>query len=209
MPIVLSSTTSSGLGIVNYGELKERVALWLNRTDLTDNLPDFVRLAETDIRRDVRTRPQEQIEAGTMTGATFAVPALLIEARRLLVGGKKVDYLTPEQWQDRSEAGAVTGNYYTIIGEAFYPVGGAADVAYSLLYWQGYVAFANDTDQNWLLLNAPGVYLFGACAYGAEYLKDFEAASRFRAEYDRQVAAINASEAQMRYSGSRLTIKAS
>lgn len=39
-----------------YGELKAEIANWLDRTDQTDNIPKFIRLAEGDIYRDLRCR---------------------------------------------------------------------------------------------------------------------------------------------------------
>jgi len=44
---------------MNYGELKTEVAEWLNREDLTDRIPFFIRLAETEIYRDLRCRENE------------------------------------------------------------------------------------------------------------------------------------------------------
>lgn len=207
MTTVLSSTTSSGFGITNYGELKEAVASWMNRTSLTDIIPTFVRLAETTIRRDVRVRVQEQFETGTATAATIECPDLLLEARRLTVGGKKHTYITPEQFQDYTDSEVTTLRHFSIIGEAIYVLGGATGEAYSLLYWEAFEAFVLDTDTNWLLLNAPEVYLFASCKEAAEYVKDFEAADRFAARYMQALVPLNRTEKEMRFSGGTLQVR--
>jgi hypothetical protein len=207
MTIVLSPTGSSGFGIRNYGDLKEHIALWLNRgTSLNDLIPGFVQLAETTIRRDVRVRVQEEAESGTSTEDTILTPDLLLEMRRVVVGGNRLTYCTPEEFQDL-DARTSREHKYTVIGESIHVLGGAMDADYSLLYWKAFEAFVNDTDTNWLLLNAPGVYLWLGCREGAEYLKDFEAADRFDGKYRAELAALNVSEKAMRHSGSTLAVR--
>lgn len=206
MTTVLSSSDTGSSGILNYGDLKEQVANWLNKTNLTDDLPIFVRLAETTIRRDVRVRVQEQFEAGTATAETIDVPTRFLEAKRLYVGTRRKEYRTPEEFLDLTIQTS-QADYYTVIGEDIHVLGGATDSTYSLLYWQEFEAFVSDTDTNWLLLNAPGVYLWQACKEGAEFLKDFEAADRFDAKYQRDLMALNNSEKAMRHSGSTLAVR--
>lgn len=45
-----------------YGDLKAKVANWLDRLDLTSEIPEFIRLAETEIYRDLRC-PENQFVA--------------------------------------------------------------------------------------------------------------------------------------------------
>lgn len=52
----------------NYGELKTAIANWADRVDLTAEIPDFVRLAEGDIFRDLRCRHNEFTAQYTSTG---------------------------------------------------------------------------------------------------------------------------------------------
>jgi len=59
-----------------YGELLEAAADWLNREDLTDRLPTFVRLAETDIYRDLRCQDNEFIATYSTLGWSLQDDAL-------------------------------------------------------------------------------------------------------------------------------------
>jgi hypothetical protein len=207
MTIVLSSTNSSGFGIANYGDLKEKTALWLNRgTSLDDEIPTFVQLAESMIRRDVRVRVQEVLTSGTATEETIDAPEDALEFRRVIVGGKRKTYCTPEEFQDLDYADSQEQKF-TVIGESIYVLGGALDSDYSLLYWEQFEHFAIDTDTNWLLLNAPEIYLWSSCKEGAEYLKDFEAADRFNGKYLSALKVLNDTEKAMRFSGSTLAIR--
>jgi hypothetical protein len=53
--------------ISNRSELYAAVAEWLNREDLTDQIPQFVRLAEEDIYRDLQTPDNEFTATYTQT----------------------------------------------------------------------------------------------------------------------------------------------
>ena len=44
------------MALSTYAELKASVADWLNRSDLTSAITDFVSLAESQMERDLRTR---------------------------------------------------------------------------------------------------------------------------------------------------------
>ena len=43
------------MAITNYGELKSAAAEWLDRSDLTSRIPEFVELAEARFDRVIRT----------------------------------------------------------------------------------------------------------------------------------------------------------
>ncbi len=44
------------MALTDYSSLKTSVASYLARSDLTDQIPDFIRLAEERLARDLRTR---------------------------------------------------------------------------------------------------------------------------------------------------------
>ena len=49
------------MAIDSYTKLKTSVATWLDRDDLTDNIPDFISLAEDRINRHIRVRSMEHL----------------------------------------------------------------------------------------------------------------------------------------------------
>lgn len=193
------------MAISTYGELKTAVASWLARTDLTATIPDLISLAEEDIKNDVRVRAMESLTTGTLDGSTLDHPTGFISARRLVVGNKRYEYRTPEAYQDAVASGNTTGFYFfTSIGSKFYILNGASGDSYSLIYTGGFTAFSADADTNWLLTNAPSVYLFGACRHGAMYLKDDNELARFEGLYGTAVARLNSREKTASVSGSPL-----
>ncbi len=44
------------MAISTYAELKTSIANWLDREDLTDIIPDFIALAETRHKRELKRR---------------------------------------------------------------------------------------------------------------------------------------------------------
>lgn len=194
------------MALSNFGDLKTSVASWLNRTDLTSVIPDFVRLAESEIARDLRIRAMQAFATGTLVDGVMAEPTRFVEARRFLVGGSKVTYITPEQYQDLVESGYSDLKYFTIIGTDIYVLNGGSE-SYSLLYWRGFAPFSADSDVNWLLTNHPDIHLFKACEKGAVFLRDADGATGYRALYDAAKDGLDTADRMAEFSGSVLEIR--
>ena len=168
------------MAISNYGELKTSVASWLNKTNLTSVIPDFIALAEVDMRRDLRLAAMETLATGTLAGETLAHPDRFLEARRLIVGDDVYEYKTPTEYQALEDSGY---RVFTSIGTNLYILGAAAGDSYSLIYKAGFAALTGDGNTNWILTNAPDIYLAGACRHGAAYLKEKDAELDWAARY--------------------------
>ncbi len=67
------------MAITTYSELQSAVADWLNRSDLTARIPDFITLAETRINRDLRAREQQVIATANVDTPFFAIPGDFLE----------------------------------------------------------------------------------------------------------------------------------
>jgi len=195
------------MALSTFGGLKTAVASFLNRSDLTASIPDFVVLAEADIRRDVRVQAMEAVATGTLTGETLAHPTRYIEARRLSLDGHVYEYRTPADYTELVRVSS-QDTVYTSIGESFYILNGANGDSYALTYWAGFAAFSADADTNWLLANAPDVYLFGALRYAAIFMADDAAMTRNLAMYLSAAKRVSSQEHRSAYSGSTLTVRA-
>lgn len=182
------------MAIGTYGQLKTAVASWLKRSDLTDIIPDFIGLAESNIRRDVRCRAMEQIATGTLAATTLALPTRFLEARNVALNGYPQTYITPQEYAQQSDWDA--GNY-TIKGELLYFQNATA--TYSVDYWQSFAPFSDDGDTNWLLTNAPEIYLWGALAEAKAYIEGDP--SKELAFYAKAVTRLRQTEMQARFPG--------
>ena len=63
------------MALVNYSDLKTSVADWLNRTDLTSTIPDFITLAEAGFNKEIRNRKMIKRATATIDSQYSAVPA--------------------------------------------------------------------------------------------------------------------------------------
>lgn len=168
------------MAIATYSDLQTSVAAWLNRTDLTSLIPDFITLGEARIARELRLRRQVVNTALSTVAGTQAVslPSDFLEAENLSLSNTTppgaLSVVTPEILDRKYPEAYVTGQprVYTVLGDNIL-FGPTPDAVYtvSLDYYQRWAALSV-TPTNWLLTNHPSVYLFAALAEGAAYLMD-------------------------------------
>jgi hypothetical protein len=194
------------VAISTYGELKTAIAAQVDRDDLTSQLANFVVLAESDIRKDVRTRDMEAYLTGTLSAETLGFPARFLEARRLVVNDRVQRYVTLDEYQAADTAGSVL-DIYTIIGQSFYILNGSDGDTYSLTYWASTAPFSADTDDNWLITNHPEVYLWAGCKYASIFVQASADIERYEALYQAAVGRLMMREKQTSYTGGSLQIR--
>lgn len=191
------------MGIANFSELRTQIASWVNRTDLTTaQLSLFVAAAESDIRNDLETREGWQSASGTVTSNTITVPDGFLTVRSLTVDDYVLDYVPQSTLLQKDQDGYVSG-YYTIENDTITVLGGTN---YVLHYVGTLTSLSGDSDSNWLLKNAPNVYLWAGCKYASVFLRDAEGATGFHTLYSQAVAQLNAKEARGKY-GSNLMVR--
>lgn len=178
------------MALATYGDLKTAIANWLHRDDLTSLIPDFIALAESAIRQDVRMRAMEQTASGTLSSATLALPTRFAEARRVILGTTPQRYLTPEQFYPFRESDT---DHYTILGTNF--LFQVSSGSYQIDYWQWFAPFTDNGDTNTLLTNHPDVYLFAAMAEAAQYTEGD--ATPWIAKYQAALQKLRRAEARM------------
>lgn len=159
-----------------YAELQTSVASWVNRTDLTSQVPDFIALAESKLNTRVSHRSMQTIATISITGETYTLPddfAGLVSIRLNVSGYERIQYLSEEQFDDLPVSSAGTPTKYTIAGGSlvFWPIPGEATAA--RIRYRTRLTPLSDTDtSNWLLTAYPHVYLYGSLLETAPYLKD-------------------------------------
>lgn len=163
-----------------YTDLQTAVIDWLDRTDLSARIPDFITLAETAINR--KLRGQDQLVVATLTVSVERVdlPANCreIENATLTTNPEKpLKYVTPEKANDMKASFPAPGapRFYSIVGKQlrFVPV---PDVSYSarIEYYQSVPSLSVGSPTNWLLQRSPDVYLHATLAQAYKFLRDAE-----------------------------------
>jgi hypothetical protein len=105
----------------NYGELKADIADWLDREDLTDQIPKFIKLAESKIYRRLRTRENEfslSIDEATTPEpiSPITLPDNFREFKLLAVNGQLMQHISSQQFTllKGQELGG-EASYFTVI----------------------------------------------------------------------------------------------
>ena len=197
------------MALANYTDLKASVASWLNRSDLTSQIPDFIALAEAQFNRVLRTRQMLVRNTGyTISSQYTALPSDFLQLDNIKIangtGESGLEHLAVNDYTDklRSFANATgTPGYYSIIG-GYLAVARIPDVSYTgeMLYFGSIPAMsANAT--NWLLTKHPDLYLYGALLQSAPYLKEDERVEVWRSMYGTAMAEIQLEEERARFSG--------
>jgi len=201
--------------ITNYSNLQSTVADFLNRSDLTSVIPTFIQLAESQINRDLRhwkmeTRATATIDAGDQYSQ---VPSDWIATIRMSIQGagtSVVDLISRAAMADKREgAEDMSGRpefYCHADGQFnFYPTPDA-DYTAELLYFAKVPDLASNST-NWLIQDAPDVYLYGTLIHSAPYLQEDSRIAVWAQMYAAAVKMLNDTSDSARHSGSGLTLK--
>lgn len=202
------------MALTNYSELKSSIADFLNRDDLTAVIPDFITLAEAQINRDIRHYEMENRATADLDQQYLDRPADWLETIRIHItssGTRNLQLLSGAAMADkRAGAENTTGEpkFYRHAERAF-EVFPTPDATYEveLLYYQKIAALSDSNTTNWLLTDAPDVYLYGALIHSAPYLAEDARAAMWAQLYGAAVSKVNASGDAASMSGTGLTMK--
>lgn len=202
------------MAITTYSDLQTTVANYLARSDLTAQIPDFIRLAETRLRRELRIRQMMNSATTTTTGgdATVALPSDFLEVRDLVVQTnpvQPVSYMSPSVFSRNArvmQSGLPID--YTILATEF-KFAPIPDTNYTIeiLYYAAPTFLSNTNSSNVFLANCPDLLLYGSLAEAEPYLMNDSRLQIWSALYDRGLATLNASDEAAQYSGVPLSMK--
>jgi hypothetical protein len=189
------------MSFTNYAGLKDSIAGWLNRTNLTERIPDFVAMAEADINSVLRDRRMIVTVTAPSECGSIALPTDWLEAQDVRMVGAE----TPLRYLPLSEANAARTQafspprFYTLRGNGLglLPVPPAdEDGAFpevQLTYYARLPALTGDAETNWLLDQEPEVYLYAALLKAAPFMVDDERVPMWKSLYDNAIARLNLS----------------
>jgi hypothetical protein len=199
--------------ITNFTTLVSTVADYLNRQDLSAQIPTFIQLAEADMNSRLRCR--EMIVRATTTNDDEYVrlPLDFLEGINLqLVGGQSpLRYITLDEADIvNARQGYNAPTFYSLMNGAIElvpPPATGDDVEIEMVYYGKITALSDSNQTNWLLLKAPDVYLYGALVHAAPFLMDDQRISVFGSFYSQRVEALNDESQKSLHSGSPLVAR--
>lgn len=186
-----------------YAELQQAIADFLNRDDLAATVPTFIRLAEAQIARDVRHWRMERIKEADFDEAFEVLPADWLETIRLQLDGMPMQLASREEiarWRRGNSSGQPRFFCHAAGRFEVWPIPDGVRRA-ELLYRARVPALSDAEPVNWLLTEAPDVYLYGALLQSAPYLVDDERTQTWGALYSAAVANLNRASEAARFSG--------
>jgi hypothetical protein len=206
------------MAITTYAQLKTATANWLDRTDLTDRIPEFIELAEANFNRVIRQPDMiTKNDSYSIAGQYTTLPTDTLEIIRIVVDADPVitlEYLTPEELSERRATLSGTGKpyFFTIIGGSSnqLEVLRSPDQTYtsSIVYYTRIAALVNDSDTNWLLTDHPDIYLFGTLVEAEPYLKNDERVALWSTRLNTALSALRLQGERELYSGASLQMRA-
>ena len=205
------------MAITTKAELHTAVANWLNRSDLTSRIPEFIALAAASFNRTLRTRDM-LTRATTSTSAQYvALPSDFLEMLNVELTStdppRRLLYATSDRSDDyREQNSNKTGIpvHYTIEGKAI-QLNPTPDVSYTvqMSYFQDIPALSAlaDSGNNWLLTTHPDCYLYSTLMHASPYLMDPQSAQMWSQALEKATNELIFSDEKARYAGSTLTMR--
>jgi hypothetical protein len=178
MAVSLSVIEPGTIG--DYADLETKVGQWLDRDDLTPQIPDFVALTEARLNRVLRSINSEVAALWAVSSQFYLLPDDFRKLRKLYIEG------SPDQPLIEMSPTAIPIAFNGDSGtpRAFYIEGrqlGFApppDQSYTFraTYFQRIPPLTSATPSNWVLEEHPDIYVWGTLMHAALYIRDPEAA---------------------------------
>jgi len=198
------------MALSNYGELKTAIATMLNRSDLTDAIPDFIAMCDASLNRNTQARNRRMETSTSLTvnsgDRDIALPADFIESRVAVLQSTPrsvLQYLTPDALEStyNDDSSGIPVSFTITSSTLRLGPKSNADYTLTLYYYQRITALSDDTDTNWVLTYFPDVYLYGSAVHSAPYLGEDGRLQTWFGMYDRALAELASDDARARWNG--------
>ena len=202
------------MAIGTYAELQTAVKNWSKRTDLDSLIPDFIKLAELRVNRNLRIRKMEtRVTANTVSGQNYyGLPTNFLQMRSFKLNTsplKDLIFWTPEQMDERG-AGSQTGmpRADSIAGDEL-RVGPKPDGVYEMemLYWQSPAQLTDSATTNFMLTANPDALLYASLIELNSYSEHNEGVMKYAKLFTETIDAVQKEDDRDRASGSALTVR--
>lgn len=189
---------------MNWGAIKQAVIDYTHRTDLNSMFATFLPLAEQRIYNGELNAPKVRVAAMRQfaTLANGTRPAGFLEAIKVAPEDspetplyyRPLDQMPRERW-----AYTWDGETMVLSEDRGFPV--------DMTYYAKLTTPVDDTDENWLMANAPNIYISSLLVEFARWSRDDAIGVREAANYASSVGALHSQEKAASMSGSTLRMK--
>jgi len=190
------------MALTTYALLKTTIANYLNRTDLTSFLGDFITLTESRLNRELRVREMVNTDTSTTTVSgtqSYSLPSGFLEASAVIYQSnpyRTLRFMANGDFYRQYNVTQTSGlpTFFTIVGEKIL-LGVAPDSAQTLQidYYKTITALSESNTTNTILTNYPELYLYGALAESSPFLMQDERLNTWAGLYKEALANANLS----------------
>lgn len=186
------------MSISTYAELKTAVANWLKRSDLTDQIPDFISIAEKRIRKAIQLRDMEtEASLTSVAGQSYITLPTGYQAPIYLVdveSDEKLPQTTPTVVLNPSQTGVPT--LWCIDKDTIrFDVICESPRSYVFRY-EAKFELSDSATTNYLLTEYPSIYLYGALVEASNYIFDDARAAMWQQRLTAEIELANTNEAR-------------
>jgi hypothetical protein len=168
---------ATSLDFDSYEDFQSVVATYLQRANLTAQIPLFIQLAETRLGNLIKTFPQQVALPYSLIPAqgtnVISLPSDFGALIRATYNNKPLQYVSPEQMDLYNTT--IHKHEFTIVGSNFFLqtlVDGSSTL--TLYYYQALQGLSDNNESNWVLEDYPNIYLYATLLEAAVYMMDDE-----------------------------------
>lgn len=159
---------------MNYATLKSRIAGYLNRDNLTAEIPGFIEIAESYLFRELNVQElQVSVTGVTIAGGYGTLPADFGAVAKITVSHgswtTNLDYMAVADVPATVNAHP---QHYSLEKNQILISGAGVGQAYTLFYTPKILPLSDTVVTNWILDNAGELYLYASCLEAARHIRD-------------------------------------
>jgi len=197
--------------LANYDDIQAAIGNVLDRSDLAAVIPDWITMCEASVSRNLRHWRMSKRVSGTVSTRYTALPNDWQKTERYdIYGYRRLELASVgelERMRAKSDA-AGQPCFYTITGGdiELYPT---PDTTYEteLVYFSDIPALSAASPTNWLLTEAPDVYLYGSLIHSAPYLIEDQRLMVWGGLYRDAIDGLQLASDRARHSGAALRLR--
>lgn len=219
----------------NYKELKTSIVDWVDRQDIEDKIPGFVRLVTIDVSRDLRIPTMVTSTVTDMyADGSVLIPPDLIEVKSLnVIELNEYKNITAIHSLDRASIyeyeRSRKDNYgientptrFATSRNKFYvfPLNFCSDTLVDnsvvnenvvgkveVTYYRLPVTINEDDEYNWILEISPEIYFYGCLMHTYRYIRDLDNANFWEDKYNKAVNKLQGSVDISEWAGGPITV---
>lgn len=182
------------MAITSYTELQDALASWLNRADLGQQIPDFISLAESTLNDVLRSSHMVKSATQAITSGRANLPDDALEIVYVQVDGvadQPLEQVTPQQLLMLRRARtrlAGSPKFFAAVGrELLVTPSPSSATSLTIDYYGKIPALGAGTATNWLLEEAPHIYLYTSLLHATPFLMDDARYQVFQSSVAQQV----------------------